>query len=517
MTDAPSPPTGPGAPARRHSLMVVLLVVCIGQFMVVLDVSVVNVALPAIQRNLGFTEANLQWVVTAYALTFGGLLLLGGRLADLFGRRRIFLVGLGLFTVASIAGGLAQNQTTLVAARALQGVGGAILSPATLTIITVTFTENRARARALGVWSAVAAGGGAAGALFGGVLTDLLSWRWILFINVPIGIAAIVIARVVIDESHGSGERQPLDVAGALTVTAGLVALVYGIVRTDQVPWGSAQTIGTLALAAVLLGAFVLIEARLASHPLVPLRMFASRALSGANASMFCFGAAMFGMWFFLTLYLQQVLGFSPLTTGYAFLPQTAAIAVAATVAGRLAPRIGPRPVIVVGALLAASGLFWLSFIGVGQSYWDNAFWGGVMSTFGMGLAFTPIALAATAGVRAHEAGLASGLVNTARQIGAAVGLAVLSTVVADHIRTDLALPRHGPVAASAAQARAIHAELVKTVSASGYAHGFAIAAGVALAGAVIALVIPALPKRPVAAVGAERLAALPVPAPEPA
>ena len=517
MTDAPSPS---GAPAHRHSLWVVLLVVCIGQFMVVLDVSVVNVALPAIQRSLHFTEANLQWVVTAYALTFGGLLLLGGRLADLFGRRRIFLIGLGLFTVASIAGGFAPNQGTLVAARALQGIGGAVLSPATLTIITVTFTENHARARALGVWSAVAAGGGAAGALFGGVLTDLLSWRWILFINVPIGIVAIVVARIVIAESHATGERQPLDVAGAVTVTAGMIALVYAIVRTDQVPWGSAQTIGILAVAAVLLGAFVLIEARLASHPLVPLRMFASRALTGANAAMFCFGASMFGMWFFLTLYLQQVLGFSPLTTGYAFLPQTAAIAIAATIAGRVAPKIGPRPVIVVGALMAAGGLFWLSFIGVGQSYWANAFGGGVLATFGMGLAFTPIALAATAGVRAHEAGLASGLVNTSRQIGAALGLAVLSTVVADHMRSYLDQTFHGPAFTTPAQAQAAHQHLVATASASGYAQGFGIAAAIALAGAVLALVIPAHPRRPdpsPAGAGAGAVIEGPLPAPEPA
>jgi EmrB/QacA subfamily drug resistance transporter len=462
----------------------ILSLVCLAQFMVILDVSIVNVALPSIQKTLGFSEVNLQWVVTAYALTFGGLLLFGGRLADLFGRKRIFLLGLVLFTGASLLGGFAQNQATLIIARALQGVGGAVLSPATLTILTLTFTEARARAKALGVWTAVAAGGGAAGALFGGILTDLLSWRWILFVNVPIGIAAFMLARFYLRESRAEGERQRLDIAGSLTVTTGLIVLVYGIVSTDRHPWGSAQTIITLMIAAVLLAAFVLIEGRLASHPLMPLRLFRSRAVSGANAVMFLVGAAMFAMWFFLTLYLQQVLGYSPLVTGLTFLPQTAAIAIGATLAGRLVPKFGPRPLIVAGGLLAAGGLYWLSFISATGTYWTSAFGGGVMCTLGMGLAFTPIAVAATAGVPRAEAGLASGVMNTSRQIGASVGLAVLTTLAASRI-------------ASLEHGRTATRELARTAMTAGYARGFEVGALIALGAVALTFIIPAVARAP--------------------
>ena len=460
---------------------IILVIVCLAQFMVVLDVSIVNVALPSIQKDLGFSAASLQWVVTAYALTFGGLLLLGGRLADLFGRRRIYLLGLVLFTGASLLGGFASNQATLIAARSLQGVGAAVLSPATLTILTVTFTEHRARARALGVWSAVAAGGGAAGALFGGILTQYLSWRWILFVNVPIGVALFLFARLYLVESRAGGPRRRLDVAGSVTVTAGLMALVYAIVHTDEVAWGSRSTVLALSVAALLLGAFVLIEAKLADHPLVPLRLFRSRSVTGADLVMFCFGASMFSMWFFLSLYLQQVLGFDPVLTGISFLPQTAAIAIGATISGRLAPRLGPRNVLIVGSLLAAGGLYWLSLIQIGDGYWPGVCIGGILSTFGMGLAFTPIALSATGGVRREEAGLASGLVNSSRQIGASVGLAVLSTVAASRITSLL----HG---------KAVTPELQRAAMTSAYAHGFLIASVIALAGGFLALIIPGRP-----------------------
>src|SRR5580704_12192110 len=269
-------------PEKHHPPdWLILSLVCLAQFMVVLDISIVNVALPSIQKSLGFSEPNLQWVVTAYSLTFGGLLLLGGRLADLFGRRRIFLIGLVLFTGSSLLGGFAQNQGTLIAARALQGVGAAVLSPATLTILTVTFTDERARAKALGVWSAVAAGGGAAGALFGGFLTQYLSWRWILFVNVPIGAALYPFARLLLAESKADGPRRALDIPGSITVTAGLLALVYTIVHTDQVSWTSGSTLLTGAIAVVLLTTFAVIEAKLADHPLVPLRLFRSRAVTG--------------------------------------------------------------------------------------------------------------------------------------------------------------------------------------------------------------------------------------------
>jgi EmrB/QacA subfamily drug resistance transporter len=464
----------------RSSDGVILVVVCLAQFMVVLDVSIVNVALPAIQHDLHFSATGLQWVVTAYALTFGGLLLLGGRLADLFGRRRIFLTGLGLFTLASLLGGFASSQAELIAARSLQGVGAAVLSPATLTILTVTFRDQKARAKAFGVWSAVAAGGGAAGALFGGILTQYLSWRWILFVNVPIGIVLFVVARVTLHESRAEGPRNRLDIAGAVTVTGALFLLVYAISHTDVVSWGSTSTLLVLAAAVVLLGAFVFIEARVASHPLVPLRLFRVRSVTGANLVMFSFGAGMFAMWFFLSLYLQQVLGYSPVVTGLTFLPQTAAIAIGATLSGRVAPRVGPRNVLIVGAVLAAAGLYWLSFIQAGDSYWTGACGGGILATFGMGLAFTPIALLATGGVPSQEAGLASGLVNCSRQIGASVGLAALTTLAASRTASLLAASPHQ---GSEAQAVALTA---------GFSRAFLIAAVVVLAGGLLGLVIPA-------------------------
>jgi EmrB/QacA subfamily drug resistance transporter len=472
----------PSTGRARSSDGVILVVVCLAQFMVVLDVSIVNVALPAIQRSLHFRAVDLQWVVTAYSLTFGGLLLLGGRLADLFGRRRIFLVGLGLFTAASLLGGFATDQATLIAARSLQGVGAAILSPATLTILTVTFTDQRARARAFGIWSAVAAGGGAAGALFGGVLTQYLSWRWILFVNVPIGIALFAVARLRLHESTADGPRRRLDVAGAVTITGSLFLLVYAISHTDVVPWGATSTLVVLAASAVLLVAFVAVEAKAASHPLVPLRIFRVRSVAGANLVMFCFGVGMFAMWFFLSLYLQQVLGYGPVVTGLTFLPQTVAIAAGATLSGRLAPRLGPRNVLMAGALLGSGGLFWLSFIQAGDTYWSGACGGGILATFGMGLAFTPIALLATGGVPHQDAGLASGLVNCSRQIGASVGLAALTTVAASWTTSALVHAAHGNHSP---------ATTVKQAMTEGYARAFLIAAVVVLVGGLLGFVIP--------------------------
>jgi len=492
MPESPTADTGPGAtvPAvrPRSSDTAVLVVVCLAQFMVVLDISIVNVALPAIQQDLHFSAVGLQWVVTAYSLTFGGLLLLGGRLADLFGRRRIFLLGLALFTASSLLGGFATNQATLIAARSLQGVGAAVLSPATLTILTVTFREQRSRAKAFGVWSAVAAGGGAAGALFGGFLTQYLSWRWILFVNVPIGIALFVAARVRLTETRAEGPRQRLDIAGAATVTGALFLLVYAISHTDTVPWTGTSTLVVLAASAALLVAFVIIEAKVASNPLVPLRLFRIRSVTGANLVMFCFGVGMFAMWFFLSLYLQQVLGYSPVVTGLTFLPQTLAIAVGATLSGRLAPRLGPRNVLMIGAGLAAAGLYWLSFIKAGDSYWTGACGGGILATFGMGLAFTPIALLATGGVPTAEAGLASGLVNCSRQIGASVGLAALTTLAASRTAALLGHPATRNTPAGARHA-------VDVALTEGFARAFLIASVVVLAGGLLGFLIP--PPRP--------------------
>jgi EmrB/QacA subfamily drug resistance transporter len=444
--------------------------------MVILDVSVVNVALPAIRGDLGFSPAGLQWVVNAYTLTFAGFMLLGGRAADLYGRKRIFLLGLGLFTVASLVGGFAQDKTMLIAARAAQGLGGAVLAPATLTILTTHFREPRARARALGIWSGVAAGGGAAGAVLGGLLTDLLSWRWILFINVPIGVIGFVAARLVLGESRTEDRTGTLDVAGAVTVTAGLVVLVYGIVETQTRPWTSPATIATLALAVALLAGFVLIEARIARSPLMPLRLFRSRSVTGANAVIFLLGAAMFAMWYFLSLYMQNVLGFSPLKTGFAFVPQTLAIVVGAQISSRLVARTGPRPLLLVAPLLAAVGMALLSRITPDSTYVAGILGPSVLVTFSIGLSFTPVTFAATSGVPMAEAGLASGLVNTTRLVGGSIGLAALATLAAD---TVLAATPAGAVPSAAALT-------------AGFARAFSASVWILLGSAAAATILPA-------------------------
>ncbi len=463
----------------------VLSLVCLAQFMVILDISVVNVALPSIRRDLGFTETGLQWVVNAYTLTFAGFLLLGGRAADLYGRRLVFLIGLTVFTAASLAGGLAQTGGFLVGARAVQGLGAAILAPATLTILTTHFREPKARARAIGVWSAVAAGGGAFGAVLGGVLTDLLSWRWILFINIPFGVVAIVAARLILVESYDRSRAGSLDVAGAVTVTAGLVTLVYAIVESTSWGWGSAKTIWTLVLAVALLALFALIEIRIAKAPLVPVDIFRSRSLVGANATIFLLASAMFAMWFFLSLYMQGVLDYSPLKTGFAFLPQTIAIAIGAQIAARLVTRIGPRPLLVFAGLVAAAGMAWLSRITPDGGYVSHILGPSTMVTFGLGLAFTPVTFAATAGVPMNQAGLASGLINTTRQVGGSIGLAALATVAVDTTTAFIAAHGGGPEVGAALTA--------------GYSRAFDVSVWLLAGAAVTALIVPAHPRRPVA------------------
>ena len=477
----------------------VLALVCVGQFMVVLDLSIVNVALPSMQHDLGFSTAGLQWVVNAYALAFGGFLLLGGRAADLFGRKRVFIAGLVLFGGASLVCGVAQDQYMLVGARALQGLGAAVLSPATLTILTMTFRAPAERARAIGIWSAMAAVGGASGALFGGVLTDLLSWRWVFYVNIPVAAAAVVAARVILVETRAEDRRVVLDIPGAVSVTAGLVALVYAVAGTSTHAWSSAATVGPLLVAAACFAMFVVIEVRLAAHPLVPFRLFRSRTLSVANIAMLLVGGAMFAMWFFLTLYMQEVLHFSPLVTGLGFLPQTAAIALGAQVASRLVTRVGPRLPLVSGALMSAAGLAWLSRAGAGGSYLGSVFGGADLATLGMGLAITPLAFAATAGVAPNEAGLASGVLNTSRQVGASVALAAFATLAAQRTHSLLATARthlsHGPLGAGR-QAVAL---------ASGFSRGLLAAAVVASVGTLCALALPRQPRRAgvVEAVGA--------------
>jgi EmrB/QacA subfamily drug resistance transporter len=443
----------------------ILAVCCAAQFMVVLDVSIVNVALPKMRADLDLSPSGQQWIINAYTLTFAGFLLLGGRAADLFGRRRVFLLGLGVFTVCSLLGGLAQNGGELIAARAVQGVGAAILAPATLSLLTTTFTEPNARRRALGAWSATAASGATAGVLAGGILTDLLDWRWVLFVNVPIGVALIAAAVVSLAESRAD-VRPSLDLAGAVTVTGGLALLVYGIVSTDTRSWGSPATILTLSGGAALLAAFVVIESRLVAHPLVPLGVFRLRSVTVANGVAVLLGAALFGMFFFLSLYMQQVNGYSPLKAGLAFLPAALATLTGALAAPRLVMRLGVRRQLITGPAVAAIGLAWLSQLSAGDGYFAHVFGALVIIGLGMGVTFVPMTMAATGDVPMHQAGLASGLINTTRQVGGAVGLAVMATIAAG---------ASSPTA--------------------GYDRAFWICAAAILIAAVLALALPGKPK----------------------
>ena len=427
---------------------VVLALVCTAQFMVVLDVSIVNVALPSIGRDLHYSATGLQWVVNAYVLTFAGFLLLGGRAADLYGRRRVFIAGLALFSLASLLGGFAQNAGELTAARAAQGLGGAVLSPATLTIIMTTFTDGRARHRALGMWSAVAGAGGASGAILGGVLTSGLSWRWVLFVNVPIGALAIAASYLLLNETRSLDKERSIDVAGAITATAGLTALVYGIVGTDTHGWGSAHTLVPIAISLVLLAVFVVIQARVARAPLMPLSLFRSRSLSVANAVMALLGVVFFSMWYFLTLYLQVVHGYSPVKAGLLFFPMGVTIIIGAQIAGRLVTGLGPRRVLAIGLAFGVGGFFLLAQLDATSSYAAGVLPGSLLTTFGAGLCFTPLAAAATSGVPMQLAGLASGVLNTSRQVGGSIGLAALATLATARTH-DLLSEHRGPAAAA--------------------------------------------------------------------
>jgi EmrB/QacA subfamily drug resistance transporter len=398
------------------------------QFVVVLDAAIVNVALPSIGTDLEFSQQNLQWVVNAYVLTFGGFLLLGGRAADLLGRRRLFMSGLVLFAIASLAGGLASTEGQLIAARAVQGLGGAILAPAALSIVAATFKEGAERNKAMGVWGAVAGSGGAAGVLLGGVLTEWAGWEWVFWVNVPIALVAAALAPRLIAESKDEHLTRKFDVAGALSVTTGLSLLVYALVDAESSGWGSTRTIGLLALAVALLGTFVAIELR-SRQPLVPFRIFRNRPLLAANLTMLVFVCALFAMFFFISLYMQQVLGFEPLETGLAYLPLSAGIILAAGGASQLTTRFGVRPVLVPGLVLISLGLAWFSQISADGSFVADVLGPSVVCAVGAGMVFVPITIAAVAGVEEREQGLASGLINTSQQIGGAIGLAVLATL----------------------------------------------------------------------------------------
>src|SRR4051794_3645749 len=404
-----------------------LALLAAAQFVVVLDASIVNVALPSIGRDLNFSQDNLSWVVNAYVLTFGGFLLLGGRMADRLGRRRIFVTGLIVFGLASLLGGLSNSEGMLIGARALQGLGGALLSPAALAILTTTFAEGAERNKALGVWGAVAGSGGAVGVLLGGILTDSLGWEWVLFVNVPVTFVAAFFAFRILGESRDDSATT-FDVLGAGTVTAGLSLFVYAIVDANNAGWGSARTIGLIAVSLALLATFVVVERRQA-HPLVPFRIFSNRTLTGANLSGIFVAMSLFSMFFFISLYMQQVLGFSPLKAGVAYLPLAGGIIVSAGLASTLTTRIGFKPVLTGGLVLIAAGLLWFAQVSPDGSYAADVLFPSLLAALGLGFAFVPLTIAAVTGVKPDDAGLASGLINTSQQVGGALGLAILAAV----------------------------------------------------------------------------------------
>jgi EmrB/QacA subfamily drug resistance transporter len=414
-----------------------LVLLSAAQFVVVLDASIVNVALPTIGKALDFSQDNLSWIVNAYVLTFGGFLLLGGRTADLLGRRRVFMSGLLLVAVASLAAGFAATEGQLIAARAAQGLGAAIISPAALSIVTTIFRDGAERNKALGVWGAVAGSGGAAGVLLGGILTDGLGWEWVLWVNVPVSLIALALTPRLIAESRASGEARAFDVAGAVSVTAALSILVYAVVDAETSGWGSSKTIGLLALSAVLLAAFVAIELR-ARKPLVPFSIFRIRTLTGANVVGLLVGASLFSMFYFISLYMQQVLGYSAIHAGLSYLPLALTIMASAGIASGLVTKVGYKPVLAIGLLFIFAGLLWFSRVSVGGGFTTDILGPSLLAAAGLGFAFVTTTIAAVAGVKEAESGLASGLINTSQQIGGALGLAVLSSVATSHTASVL-------------------------------------------------------------------------------
>ena len=414
--------------SRRRWLA--LAVIVTAQFMVVLDIAIVNVALPSIKTDLQFPEASLQWVISAYAIVFGGFLLLGGRLADVLGRRRLFIAGLSLFSVSSLLCGLAWSEVSLITFRAVQGLGGALLAPAALSILMTTFREGRERNLALGIWGAASGSGGAAGVLLGGVLTSWLSWSWVFFINVPVGIAVVAVTPWLLRESRSELQHRHFDVAGATSVTAGLMLLVYALTRTVTSGWGDLTTLGLLAGSALLIGSFIVIEIR-SKAPLLPLRIFRQRTLAAANAIAVIVGAMAFSQFFLLTLYMQQVLDYSPLQTGAALAVTTISIVVFSNVGQMLVTRLGVRPVLTAGLLTVSAALALLTQLPTHGHYVPNLFPAFLLTGIGMAFTFVPMTIAGLTGVAPADAGIASGLINTTRQIGGAVGLAAVSTIAA--------------------------------------------------------------------------------------
>jgi EmrB/QacA subfamily drug resistance transporter len=431
------------ASANRKWLALALLVAV--QFMVVLDIAIVNVALPSIQTDLGFSQENLQWVISAYALFFGGVLLLGGRLADLLGRRRLFIAGLILFSISSLLAGLAWSEASLIGARALQGLGAAVITPAALSILTTTFAEGKERNIALGAWGGVGAFGAVAGVLLGGVLTDALSWEWIFFVNVPVGAIGLALTPLLLTESRDLTAKS-FDIPGAALVTGGLVALVFAITQANDYGWASAATIGVFSLSAVLLAAFLVWETRV-SDPLMTFSIFRLRTLTGANVAGFILGTATFSMFLMLTLYMQQVLGYSAMKTGVAYLAVAGTAIFWSFLAANLVTRIGVKPVLVAGMAFLTAGVAYFTQVSVGGSYLADLLPGFLLISVGLGFSFVPISIAALAGVQPHEAGLASGLINTSQQIGGALGVAILATIATSTTDDAVAAGDAAPVA----------------------------------------------------------------------
>lgn len=427
-------------------------VLALAQFMVVLDSSIVNVALPAIQKALNFSAADLQWVITAYTLVFGGFLLLGGRAADLYGRRKMFIVGISGFTITSLLVGFSQDSTMMIVGRALQGLFAALMSPAALSIVLTSFKEGEDRNKALGIWGAVAAGGAAAGVLLGGVLTQYVSWEWNFFVNLPVGIFVVFAALKVIPAHAKEESHNDLDLPGAVLVTSGLMALVYALTKAPEWGWTDGQTLVWFAAVFAALGGFIWNEAR-AKHPLVPLKIFRNRNLSGTNLIMMPLMAAMMAMFFFVSLYIQTVMNYSPVLTGVSFLPVTIVIGITATMISKYVPKFGYKPILIAAPLFVGAGLLLLAQLPVDGSYWVNVLPGLVLTAFGMGATFVTATIAATSGVPGDEAGLASGIFNTSQQIGGALGLAVLSGVAASHTAGKLKELGHDPSMLEFAQA----------------------------------------------------------------
>ena len=416
------------AKKKQTNHWLILILLALAQFMVVLDVSIVNVALPAIQHAFHMSQTSLQWIITMYTLTFGGLLLFGGRAADLFGRRKVFMIGITLFTLASLADGLAQSGGMIIFFRGLQGLSAALMSPAALSIILVTYKEGHERNVALSVWGAVASGGAAVGVLAGGIITQYLTWRWNFFVNVPVGIFVVIAALRVLDRHESTLKHNNLDLPGAVSATAGMMLLVYGLVKAPVEGWTSTASLWHFGAALALLAFFIYNENR-SKHPLVPLRIFRIRNLAGADALMLCMTAGLFSVFFFTTLYLQEILGYTPIKTGLSFLVVPFAIAITATNVPRVIQKIGYKPILMIAPLVVSGGLFWLSHIPVNGTFWGNIAPGLILLGLGMGATFVSVTIAATSGVPHHESGLASGILNTSQQVGGAVGLAVLTGI----------------------------------------------------------------------------------------